>query len=322
MAAAGVAAAVAPRGAAAQESKLRVAHVLSAAEPAHDAAVAFAKRVSERSGGKLQVEVFPQGQLGGNKEQHELMKQGANVVILTDPSGVGDYVADFGVLNGPYLLTDPNDFQKILRSDWYKGMVDKAAREHRIRVLTMNGFFGARHSLANKPLRNPDDMKGVAFRVPPTLMWLETFRALGTRPVTIPWPEVYSALQQGVADAVEAPLASLWGSKLHETRKTLSLTTHFNAWVGLVMNEQVFQRLPADQRALLQEEALNYGNDLTRRTVAANDDYLKRFQEAGVTVVRDVDIPAMTRQTASVYKAIPNWSPGLHERVRGILTAS
>jgi hypothetical protein len=81
--------------------------------------------------------------------------------------------------------------------------------------LTLNGFFGARHALANKPLRSPDDFKGVAFRVPPTLMWLETFKALGTRPVTIPWPEIYSAMQQGVADAVEAPLASLWGMKLH-----------------------------------------------------------------------------------------------------------
>ena len=102
----------------------------------------------------------------------------------------------------------------------------------------------------------------------------------------------------------------------------LSLTNHFNAWVGLVMNETVFQRMPADQRALLQEEALVYGNDLTKRTIAANDELLKKFQEAGVTIVRDVDIPAMTRQTASVYKTIPNWSPGLHEMVRGILTSS
>jgi TRAP-type transport system periplasmic protein len=71
---------------------LRLAHVLSPSEPAHEACVRFAERVTERSQGKIKMEVFPQGQLGGNKEMHELMKQGANVIILTDPSGVGDFI--------------------------------------------------------------------------------------------------------------------------------------------------------------------------------------------------------------------------------------
>lgn len=314
-------AAPALRGASAQQAiTLRVAHVLSTAEPAHDACEAFARTVGERSGGRIQMQVFGQGQLGGNREQHELMRQGANVIILTDPSGVGDFVPDWGVLNGPYLLADPQDYRKILTSDWYREIVERAAQQ-RLRVLTMNGFFGPRHSLANKPLRNPDDMRGVAFRVPPTHMWLETFRALGTRPVTVPWPEVYNALSQNVVDAVEAPLASLWGSRLHETRRVLSLTNHFNAWVGLVMNEQVFQRLPQDLRALLSEEAGKMGEDLTRRTLAANDDLLRRFEGANIQIVRDVDIPAMARATASVYSSVPNWSPGLYQRVRGLLTA-
>jgi tripartite ATP-independent transporter DctP family solute receptor len=303
-----------------QTTTLRVAHVLSTAEPAHDAALAFADRVTKRSDGRMKLEVFGQGQLGGNKEQHELMRQGANVMILTDPSGVGDYVPDWGVLNGPYLLADPLEYRKILASPWYREMIDRAAQQ-RLRVLTMNGFFGARHALANKPLRNPNDMKGVAFRVPPTQMWLETFKALGTRPVTVAWPEVYSALQQGVADAVEAPLASLWGSKLHETRKVLSLTNHFNAWVGLVMNEQVFRRLPEASQSLLVEEAINYGNDLTQRTMASAKELEGRFEAAGVQIVRDIDIKAMAEATASVYSAIPGWSQGLYQRVRGILTS-
>jgi TRAP-type C4-dicarboxylate transport system substrate-binding protein len=264
--------------------------------------------------------VFGQGQLGGNREQWELARQGANVMFLADPSGVGDFVPDWGVLNGPYLLANPQDFQKILRSDWYREMVERAAQQ-RWRVLTMNGFFGPRHSLANKPLRNPDDMRGVAFRVPPTHMWLETFRALGTRPVTVAWPEVYNALQQNVVDAVEAPLASLWGSRLHETRRVLSLTNHFNAWIGLVMNEQVFQRLPQEVRTLLAEESTKFGDDLTRRTLAANDEYLGRFASANIQVVRDVDLAAMARATASVYNSVPNWSQGLYQRVRNILSA-
>ena len=69
-------------------TSLRIAHVLSPSEPAHEACLRFAERVNARSQGRVKMEVFPQGQLGGNKEIHELMKQGANVVILTDPSGI------------------------------------------------------------------------------------------------------------------------------------------------------------------------------------------------------------------------------------------
>jgi TRAP-type transport system periplasmic protein len=300
---------------------LRLAHVLSPAEPAHEACVRFAERVTERSQGKIKMEVFPQGQLGGNKEMHELMKQGANVIILTDPSGVGDFIPDFGVLNGPYLLKQPQEFKKILTSQWYAELNAKGQREQSIRVVSFNGFFGGRHALANKPLRTPDDFKGVAFRVPPTLMWLETFKALGTRPVTIPWPEIYSAMQQGVADAVEAPLASLWGSKLHETRKVISLTSHFLSWVGWVINERVWQRIAADLRPMVQEECIAAGDFMTEKTLAVQAELTKRFQDAGITIVSDVNLDALQKATESVYSAIPNWSPGLHGRVKQILTS-
>jgi len=299
---------------------LRIAHVLSQTEPAHDASVRFAERVTARSQGKIKMEVFPQGQLGGNKEIYELMKTGANVIVLGDPSGVGDFVPDFGVLNGPYLLKEPGEFKKLLASPWYNELNAKGQREQSIRVITFNGFFGARHALANKPLRTPDDFKGIAFRVPPTLMWLETFKALGTRPVTVPWPEIYGAMQQGVADAVEAPLASLWGMKLHETRKVLTLTSHFLSWVGWIINERVWARIPNDLQPMVLEEAIAAGDFMTEKTNAGTEDLIKRFQEAGLTVVRDVNFPAMQKATESVYSAIPNWSPGLHGRVKQILT--
>jgi len=302
-------------------TNLRIAHVLSPTEPAHEACVRFAERVNARSQGRVKMEVFPQGQLGGNKEMHELMKQGANVVILTDPSGIGDFVPDFGVLNGPYLLKEPGEFKKILASQWYADLNAKGQREQSMRVLTLNGFFGARHSLANKPLRSPDDFKGVAFRVPPTLMWLETFKALGTRPVTIPWPEIYGAMQQGVADAVEAPLPSLWGMKLHETRKVISLTGHFLSWIGWCIHERVWQRIPADMRVIVQEEAIAAGDFMTERTMAAEADLLKRFREAGLQVVSDLDFPALQKATERVYSAVPNWSPGLHDTIKKILAS-
>ena len=97
---------------------IRLAHSLSTSEPAHLAAEYFAANVNERSEGRIEIEVFPGEQLGSGKDVNEMIRQGANVMNITDPGYLSDYVPDVGVLNGPYLLADYRDFQKILDSEW------------------------------------------------------------------------------------------------------------------------------------------------------------------------------------------------------------
>jgi TRAP-type transport system periplasmic protein len=156
-------------------------------------------------------------------------------------------------------------------------------------------------------------------RVPPNQMWLETFKAMGARPTTVQWSEVYSALQQGVVAAAEAPLGSLYGSKLFEVKKTLSLTSHFIAWVNFVASESFFQSLPPDLQAILLEEGQKAGDEMTRLTLEKQEQYLAQFKEAGMTIVEDVDLAAFQKQTESVYSAFPNWTPGLHEQIQAII---
>ena len=162
-------------------------------------------------------------------------------------------------------------------------------------------------------------MQGVTIRVPPNQMWIETFKAMGARPTTVNWSEVYTALQQNVVSAVEAPLASLYGSKLHETRKVLSLDSHFVSWITFSMSEQYFQMLPKDIQQVLLEEGEKAGEYMTKLTLDREQDYIAKFKEAGVTVVDDVDLAAFAKQTESVYSAFPKWTPGLHKQVQTIL---
>jgi TRAP-type C4-dicarboxylate transport system substrate-binding protein len=131
----------------------------------------------------------------------------------------------------------------------------------------------------------------------------------------VQWSEVYNALQQHVVEGAEAPLGSLWGSKLQETRKVISLTGHFTAFVMWPINAAFFDKLPKDVQQILLEEGQKAGVEMTRLTLASQDEYLAKFKAAGVTVVSDVDIPAFQKATASVYKAFPKWTPGLRETV-------
>lgn len=301
-------------GAAAQDIKIRFAHSLSTTEPAHLAAEFFAKNVAARTNGKVQIQVFPAEQLGSGKDVNEMIRQGANVMNITDPGYLSDFVPDIGVLNGPYLIKTPQEYDKLLASAWFKD-IEKKLEAAGFKLVMANGYFGQRHVIASKPVRKPEDMAGMTVRVPPNTMWIETFKAMGGRPTTVQWSEVYNALSQNVVEAAEAPLGSLWGSKLQETRKVISLTGHFTAFVTWPINASYFNKLPKDIQTVLLEEGAKAGAEMTRLTLASQDDYMARFKGAGVTFISDVDVPAFQKATASVYTAFPKWTPGLRETV-------
>jgi tripartite ATP-independent transporter DctP family solute receptor len=313
-----VAALVVSTAVSAQEIKIRFAHSLSPSEPAHQAAEFFAKNVAARTNGKVQITVYPAEQLGPGKDVNEMIRQGANVMNITDPGYLSDFVPDVGVLNGPYLIKTPQEYEKLLASSWFKGIEQKLETAG-FKLIMANGFFGQRHLMSDKPVRKPEDISGMTVRVPPNTMWIETFKAMGARPATVQWSEVYNALQQNVVQAAEAPLGSLWGSKLQETRKVISMTGHFTAFVMWPINATFFSKLPKDVQQVLIEEGRKAGAEMTRLTLASQDDYIAKFKGAGVTFVSDVDVPAFQKATASVYTAFPKWTPGLRETVLGNL---
>ncbi len=300
--------------ASAQEIKIRFAHSLSPSEPAHQAAEFFAKNVAARTGNRVQIQVFPAEQLGPGKDVNEMIRQGANVMNITDPGYLSDFVPDVGVLNGPYLIKTPQDYEKLLASSWFKGIEQKLEAAG-FKLIMANGFFGQRHLIADKPVRKPEDMAGMTVRVPPNTMWIETFKSMGARPATVQWSEVYNALSQNVVQAAEAPLGSIWGVKLQETRKVISMTGHFTAFVMWPINTAFFNKLPKDVQQVLLEEGRKAGTEMTRLTLASQDEYMAKFKAAGVTFVSDVDVPAFQKATASVYTAFPKWTPGLRETV-------
>jgi TRAP-type transport system periplasmic protein len=316
---AATAALAAPRLARAQSTiRIRFAHSLSTTEPAHQAAEFFARNVGERSNGRVKIEVFPGEQLGSGRDVNEMIRQGANVMNVTDPGYLSDFVPDIGILNGPYLVDNFDQFGKLLDSDWYRG-VDAKLQQAGFRLIMQGGYFGARHMIADKPIHKPADMAGMTVRVPPNQMWIETFRSLGARPTTVQWSEIYNALQQNVVQSAEAPYGSLWGARLQEVRKVISTTGHFQAMTGWPINAGYFNRLPADVRTLLLEEGERARGEMTGLTREQEQGFIDRFQQAGVQIVTDLDYPAFRAATEATYRAFPKWTPGLHETVRRIL---
>ncbi|TNF18354.1 MAG: DctP family TRAP transporter solute-binding subunit [Rhodobacteraceae bacterium] len=310
---------LAPLAASAAEYTFRLAHVTSDKEPIQQAMEAFVSKVEARTGGAVDIPIFPNAQLGSNPEVFEQLHAGAPIISISDPGYLSDFVADYGVLGGPYLMDDPRDFQKIIDSELYAEMKDKLRDEAGIELLSLNWLFGSRHMLADKPISSPADTEGMTFRTPPNIMWVETFNAMGARPTQVAWGEVYSALSAGVVDGAEAPLPSIYGAKLHETKKVISLTGHFKGFTGLMMNADLYAALPEDIRTALSEEAVAAGVYMTDLMLNSEEEWIGKLEAEGVTFNRDVDLAAFQAATAVVYTKFPDWSEGLYDRVRAIL---
>lgn len=310
-----VSAAIVP--AAAADVTLRVTHEMAAQDAINIAAQRFAERVAERTGGAVDVKVFPSAQLGHDNDTLEQAKLGADLIIITNPGAAAPAeVPDLSVLDGPYLYDSLDDYRKLIKSDWFKSVSQQLEEKAGLKLLAANWLFGVRHIITDRPIRTPDDIQGLKIRIPPIEMWVETFGALDANGQTINFGEAYTALTSGVVDAVESPLESIWAAKFYEPKKVLSLTGHFTNWIAPMMSAKVFNSLSPEVQAILLEEAEIGGEIITALARDREQTFREKLEGADVTFVTDVDRQAFSEKTKVVYDRVKHWSPGLYETVR------
>lgn len=308
-----------PAPAHAAEYVIKLGHVLAASEPIHQAFERMAGRVKERTQGRVEIQVFPNSQLGSNKDTYEQARLGAPVMAHIDPgyaSELGD--TDIAIFGGPFLYDSWDQARKLLASPLVQKMNDNIRQKGSLRILSWGYYFGSRHVISDRGYPTPGEIKGRKVRVPPNPMWVETFKAMGAVPTPLQWSEVYSGLSQGVVDAAEAPLSTLYGSKLYEVKKVVTLTGHFKAVTGVSISEGYFQSLPKDIQQIIQEEAEEGGRWVAPITLQKEDEFKQTLAKAGVTFV-PADADAYRKATAATYNAFPKWTPGLYDRVRALL---
>lgn len=297
---------------------IKAGHVLATSEPTHEYIEKLAERVKERTEGQVEIELFPSSALGGNLDMLEQSLAGAPVMSYVDAGYLAAYVPDIGVFNGPYLVDDPSEFEKLTSSDWFED-IKTQLNDEGLRILSWNWYFGTRNVIGKDEVRSPADLKGLRVRVPPNEMWLETVTAMGGNPTDLEWSEVYTGLSSGVVDAAEAPLSTLYGSKLYEAADAVSMTGHFKAMNGWVIGEEFFAGLSPEVQEILLEEFENYGAQATEKVLASQEEYKQKLADEGLTIVEDVDTEAFRKATEVVYTKFDEWSPGLYEQVQEIL---
>ncbi|MCI0527704.1 MAG: TRAP transporter substrate-binding protein, partial [Nitrospira sp.] len=204
----------------------RLAHVLVTTEPQHLALVSMAGKVKERTHGNFNIQIIPGGQLGADLDATEATSLGAIEGTVTAPAALGTFQPQFAIFSHPYIWKDWDEAKKILRAPFVKEIENQLITAKGLQVMDY-WYFGWRHVFTqNKPINTLVDMKGLKIRVSKNRMFTETFKALGANPTPMDWPEVYQGLQQGVVDGAEAPIPTIYASKLYEVTKHLALTYH------------------------------------------------------------------------------------------------
>jgi len=305
-------------GAAAAEFEFRLGHPLQPSDATQTAMVAFADGVRERSGGRIEIEVFPGDQLGAQKEVGEMLVQGANVIQFTDYLFLAQWEPDSAILQAPFLLNKLEDWYKLNKSDWMNAYNERLLK-HNIRVLSNNNYFGSRSIIGPKPIRTPDDIKGETLREAAAQMYVEMAESWGARPVVMAFSEVYTGLSQGVVDFVECPPQTMASSKFTELRNVVSLTNHMYGWSVVIISDQAFQQLQEDLQKIMIEEAEKAGELLTKLKRDSDKEIVAQLKSQGLEVVEDIDREAFKKASLPAYESFTNWTPGLIDTIRKIV---
>lgn len=306
-------AALAGTAALAQDVTLRIASVNPPTALSVQLAEQVAERVTERTDGRIAFQVFPSAQLGTTTDSLEQASQGQPVITFTSASFMSQFgVPELAAVEGPFVIEDAEEGERLASSELMTGYYDKLAETSGIRVLALNWFDGARHMIGKEPYVSPSDLEGVRMRVPPVETWLKTFEPLDVVATTVEAAETYSALAQGVVEAAEAPITGLNASKWYEAAENITLTGHFNLFLGWVTSEQVMKSLSKEDYAILVEEFRRGGRELSQQSIALESSIRSDFEAAGVTF-HDADITAYRQATAGFWDA---WPDGFYEELR------
>jgi tripartite ATP-independent transporter DctP family solute receptor len=283
---------------------LKFNHVLGPKEPYHEGFLEWAKAVEARTKGGLKIDVFHSAQLGKEEDILEQIRQGANIGQNTDSARMGNYVPGIAVMNGPYFAETLEDVAKLRKAPTVVKWNNELASKFGFKVVSFNWVQGYRHFFTNKPVRRPEDLKGLRIRTPPAPIWQESIRSLGATPVAMAFTEMYPGLQQKAIDGVELVYNNIPGGKFYEVLKFANETKHIMLINFEVVSAKWFDGLPKDYQQILVEECDKAGEATSRRIFKLEAEVEQQLKGRGMTIVKDVDLAAFRKAGEKAYEAL------------------
>jgi tripartite ATP-independent transporter DctP family solute receptor len=260
---------------------IRISYHVPESHSAHQASEQFKQLVEERSGGRLKVELYPGGVLGGLRDNTEGVAQGILEMAWTDLGSASVYYPKSGVISLPFLFRDYDHVEKFFDGEVGQKLKDDVLQASGIRFLAMV-HSGFRSIVSTKAINSVDDMKNLKLRVPEIPLYTNFAKLLGAAPTPIPSGEIYTSIQTGVVDAAELPANTMYDLSLHEVGKYITHTYHIYTDYDLAINDKFYQSLPQDLQQIISDAAQEVATETRKLVREQITDYEKKL-EASLT---------------------------------------
>lgn len=311
-----------PQQGAAEDTKatvLKLAHVNPKDSPVGEGAHKFAELVDQATGGKVKIEVYDNGTLGGEKQTLDSMKFGAVEMTIVGDIVFSAFAPEYGGLAQPYLFRDQEHLRKVLDGEIGKEINAQISKNAGATVL---GWWdrSPRNLTARKEIKTPEDLAGMKLRTPEIANILDSWKALGANPTPMAFTELFTALEQKVVDGQENPVDLVYTNKFYEVQTHIMKTEHLIAPFVLMVNSKKLESLPPDLQKAVKDAAVEAGKFQSEVAKKSEQEYFKKLEEAGMKVVEvDKTLFAKKLEASKVEdKYTEKWAPDLLKRVREV----
>ncbi|TCV65518.1 tripartite ATP-independent transporter DctP family solute receptor [Neorhizobium sp. R1-B] len=243
----------------------------------------FAEIVKEKSGGKIEVKLFPGGVLGGDVQTVSALQGGVVEMLVLNAGILASNVKAFGAVDLPFLFNSGEEADKVMDGAFGKSLADK---------LPATGLVGLAYwelgfrNLTNerRPVTKLEDIKGLKIRTLQSPIPIEMFNSLGANAVPLPYTELYTALETGTVDGQENPAANIINAKFYEVQKYMTLTRHqYNPQIVLI-SKKFWDNLNDEEKAVLQSAATEARDFQRKVSREADAKAVAEIKEKGMQV--------------------------------------
>ncbi|MEJ6603074.1 MAG: TRAP transporter substrate-binding protein [Opitutaceae bacterium] len=296
---------------------LKLGHTLDQSHPVHAGMEFMAKRVAELSAGAVEIQIFPNAQLGSESECVEQLQRGALAMAKTSAAAMEGFVPEMAVFGLPYLFRDADHFWAVLNSEIGRELLE-AGQGVGIHGLCYYDSGSRSFYMIDKPVLEPQQLRGTKVRVMKSRMAMDMVSTMGGAPTPIAFGELYTALQQGMVDGAENNPPSLLSSRHYEVARHYSLDEHSRVPDMVIFSQTVWATLSAQERGWLEQAAADSVVFQRELWTVKSDEALATIEAAGVTIYRPDKAPFVAA-TAPLYEQYRDTMIGdLAERVRRV----
>lgn len=269
--------------ASAQEFVAKIGHLESTAQSRHVHLEKVAELVKERTEGAVELQIFPQGQLGNQRQMNEGVQLGTIEGTVAPAAFLGGFNPAVSILDIPYLLPeDAAEAQALRDGPFGQALLDTFADKGMVALTLWPN--GKKQFTSNKPLDNLADFADQKFRVMDSSILIEQFNALGASAIALPFGELYTSLQTGVVDGEENPLDTIKNMKFYEVQENVVISDHGAMEDVVLFNPMFWESLPAEYQDVIKGAFAEVIPELTAHKAAAVEEALQVIKDSGTNV--------------------------------------